>query len=79
MNWRAEFLTVLGTGGDSVDVAQMIRERALAQGDAIIAANQVREMFGLSVKQTLAMLNWVEGGLSDQELRQAVPGIRAVQ
>jgi hypothetical protein len=72
VDWASVFRDVVENGGDIVDIAHILNDRAAPAGDKYIAANVLREEYGLSIRQTTAVLSWIEGGISDEELRKMV-------
>jgi len=72
LDWVTALRQPVDSGGDVVDVARVIADVAVPRGEKYMAANALREAFGLSIRQVTAVLGWVEGALSDQELREDV-------
>jgi hypothetical protein len=72
VDWAMVFRQILVDGGDIVDISRALGERAVTNGNKYFAANVLREEYGLTVRETIAILSWLEGGVSDEELRLIV-------
>lgn len=73
LDWRNELGALATEGHDIVSIMQIMSGRhdnfGKARFPTIVA---LRETFGISVIQSHAIAGWLEGNVSDVELREAV-------
>jgi hypothetical protein len=70
----AHFIEIGMRGGNSVDLAQAVRN-ASSGADIVWITRIAARAYGLTVGQAQAIINWIESG-GDEALRTAIPSLR---
>jgi hypothetical protein len=72
-DWVSELRQLSGLGMDIVEIAERMREHHREfQQRSLVALNQYRIAFDLSIRQMQDIGGWYEGGLSSAYLRSEI-------
>lgn len=73
-DWIAELRRLSGLGMDIVQIAEHMRDNHEEfRQRSMVALNQYRLAFDLSIRQMQDIGGWYEGGLSAEHLRSEIP------